>query len=1218
MFTEMYEFLSYESMPHPPPAALATFLNDKSLLYFPIASVRKQNVRLSPTNSMITADVSRGTSPYYLVELLKHRHSMALGFCWFVSFGVFCALLAQSNEMQYDCYSFCDTVVGRSCSLLHSSNGSDVSWRAAASSCFNPVTTNMWSSQGSISLVPPVSAQDVIPDMSSRGRRFNRLILRFGSDDYRVSPLGLVPQVLSMRRVDGGAVLPAPVVLGSVTPERVFDLELSSQDGNAAIIFDLPIGYVFPPGTQQMALFFANGSPLIPLWNSSASGMTHGPVQLTFASSSPAYVFTEAIIRYVLLVCSAVVAAVVLCLHALADTDVYPVQDPTVPCPSRWNPLSWLRVVRRVWRSESFGTVWARQSTVVQTQMVLLAALVVLCDPLAAAFAAAPDSLFLQFWTLHLMPWLRFTWLVCAGVFFVALLITSGSHGAMLVPKSSAYWQRNGALPSSKRTWKWFAALGFAMPCLYFCSVLAASIKGQPSAPAALGVADGSAMFGSLIGMELWFPVMFIGYYRYHRRVLYAKFPAGIDDRHSIPIFGTPDAPLSGRVMMTTTRFLVPYCVWASVFMCGLYFGILIGISTLLPSYSNGYLVEVMMTVLLGWTVAIVSIPVRLPMSTYPPRPSLILSATSSTASSSPRGQQQHHTASTTETPLLLGAHPPPSHLTTTTEGHAETKSIMLPLWCQLSWTSSYFANLRSGRVPNIGYTFQTEAQQAAFDSLQQGGPAAPSDDGWSATPSTCPPADPWRRSFFCWETAVRCLNMSNEAYNEVDGEKDLSHFSKAEEYEQSGCESCIINRCCCCFFGGCRGSCCLFGCGGDDDDEDVAAVDITEHASTAVGGAHDEDYEGGDAHALRMSKSSRRFTEAGAVADASRQSVANRLRSESLAGGPNHASDVSTPMQRQETASPPTSPTADKQRNEMTSGGRSPTKSCSPPAPPALEQIDVTKYGYDLLKVLDIYGVRVIVAATPPGTTGRHPHLCIAFRGTVNLRNALTDANARMVEHPEMPPGSQVHRGFWHAFKEIVPSLVAVLRDFFLCSTENHSSAREAWASSLSSIVCTGHSLGGALAMLCAYSISAGSLNRDVFGQQSNARRRQVVCYTYGSPRLGNVHLAQAYNSAVPETYRTINENDLVARVGLCWQEHAGREVRINRDGDVVVEGTWLEKEYVLTSGVGSSIKNHFLLRYGNSIDNCLCGRNLNVLSPDCCSFLMVHLEEKAEHKEV
>ncbi len=142
-------------------------------------------------------NIPRGTSPYYLVELLQRRHSIALGAFWIVAFCAFSLLLARSNEMQYDCYSFCDTVVGRSCSLLHSSNGSDVSWRSTASSCFDPAATNLWSSQGSISLVSPISAQDLIPDMSSRGRRFNRLILRFGSEDYNLSPLGLVPQVMS-------------------------------------------------------------------------------------------------------------------------------------------------------------------------------------------------------------------------------------------------------------------------------------------------------------------------------------------------------------------------------------------------------------------------------------------------------------------------------------------------------------------------------------------------------------------------------------------------------------------------------------------------------------------------------------------------------------------------------------------------------------------------------------------------------------------------------------------------------------------------------------------------------------------------------------------------------------------------------------------------------------------------------------------------------------
>ncbi|CUF78672.1 unnamed protein product, partial [Bodo saltans] len=250
----------------------------------------------------------------------------------------------------------------------------------------------------------------------------------------------------------------------------------------------------------------------------------------------------------------------------------------------------------------------------------------------------------------------------------------------------------------------------------------------------------------------------------------------------------------------------------------------------------------------------------------------------------------------------------------------------------------------------------------------------------------------------------------------------------------------------------------------------------------------------------------------------------------------------------------------------------------------------------------------------------------CISFRGTVNLHNAIIDAKAGTIKHPEFPDGAEVHEGFCTAFLKILPSLTTALREYFFpelitsdgCVLTAASLVdQQDWSQGLTSVVCTGHSLGGALAMLCAYSIARGTLHREVFAKRSEAHHLplpRIRSYTFGSPRLGNHVLTEEYNDAVPESYRITNENDMVPNFGMCWLDHAGREVRMNRGGDAVIEGTYLEEDYNLTAGVGSSIANHFLIRYARSMDNCLCDRNLKMLSPDCCSFLLVYLDTDAE----
>ena len=64
-----------------------------------------------------------------------------------------------------------------------------------------------------------------------------------------------------------------------------------------------------------------------------------------------------------------------------------------------------------------------------------------------------------------------------------------------------------------------------------------------------------------------------------------------------------------------------------------------------------------------------------------------------------------------------------------------------------------------------------------------------------------------------------------------------------------------------------------------------------------------------------------------------------------------------------------------------------------------------------------------------------------------------------------------------------------------------------------------TGHSLGGALAILAAYDLA-----------QLYATRTFVI-YTFGCPRIGNHVFSDAYAKVCPWTYRIANESVCVSR---------------------------------------------------------------------------------------
>lgn len=83
--------------------------------------------------------------------------------------------------------------------------------------------------------------------------------------------------------------------------------------------------------------------------------------------------------------------------------------------------------------------------------------------------------------------------------------------------------------------------------------------------------------------------------------------------------------------------------------------------------------------------------------------------------------------------------------------------------------------------------------------------------------------------------------------------------------------------------------------------------------------------------------------------------------------------------------------------------------------------------------------------------------------------------------------------------------------------------------AQPLANRVCTcvcasaGHSLGGALANLCAFDIAAAI--KESGATAEGGRSIEVSCYTYGAPRAGNAAFRAEYNALVPDSWAVIND---------------------------------------------------------------------------------------------
>lgn len=85
---------------------------------------------------------------------------------------------------------------------------------------------------------------------------------------------------------------------------------------------------------------------------------------------------------------------------------------------------------------------------------------------------------------------------------------------------------------------------------------------------------------------------------------------------------------------------------------------------------------------------------------------------------------------------------------------------------------------------------------------------------------------------------------------------------------------------------------------------------------------------------------------------------------------------------------------------------------------------------------------------------------------------------------------------------------------------------------------IITGHSLGGALATLCALDI------------QYNFPERDIICIPFGSPRVGNYYFVKSYNKRVKNTHRYVNGDDLVCKVPLAifGYVHIATKIKIGK----------------------------------------------------------------------
>jgi hypothetical protein len=181
-----------------------------------------------------------------------------------------------------------------------------------------------------------------------------------------------------------------------------------------------------------------------------------------------------------------------------------------------------------------------------------------------------------------------------------------------------------------------------------------------------------------------------------------------------------------------------------------------------------------------------------------------------------------------------------------------------------------------------------------------------------------------------------------------------------------------------------------------------------------------------------------------------------------------------------------------------------------------------------------------------------------VCFRGTEvsNILNWLTDAGTKKERfniHPDQKDGPYVHAGFFRNFKEVWGTIQAHLRRPFLLGpgishqeSLKYDSVDPTYGDGdesdlLEAIYITGHSLGGAMALLAGLALES-SENKDLW-------RKLRGVYTYGQPMAIDDKARHGLQNRVGgRIFRHIFENDIVPHLpplSTGGFDHIGSEYR-------------------------------------------------------------------------
>lgn len=164
---------------------------------------------------------------------------------------------------------------------------------------------------------------------------------------------------------------------------------------------------------------------------------------------------------------------------------------------------------------------------------------------------------------------------------------------------------------------------------------------------------------------------------------------------------------------------------------------------------------------------------------------------------------------------------------------------------------------------------------------------------------------------------------------------------------------------------------------------------------------------------------------------------------------------------------------------------------------------------------------------------------------------------------------GMRLHAGFVKAYDAVRIALLEMVYGITEWSEE--------WT-----ICFTGHSLGGALAVLCSFDYAHLT--------DQEGKRPEVFTMSFGAPRVGNKAFKDAYEEKVKHGYRVACGKDIICSLPLHFH-HVGQELRFGRRGRVRLNKKLVANVEVDVQCIENELKQHVIrklqsyLRHKHSI---------------------------------